>query len=221
MHRRIVLLGPPAAGKGTQADLLQREYGYATPSVGAMLRQQRAAGTPAGLRAAEYFERGLLVPDEITIEVVQHWLSGNQGLWILDGFPRTVGQSEAFEAMLRRDGVAVDVVLFLNVDEPSVRERAARRLVCTACGGIFREGLHVTRAEERCPRCEGALTRRADDEAETVTRRLAEYRERTAPLIPHYRERGLLHELDGNRPVELIFAEIARTLGCPAATSEA
>ena len=142
-------------------------------------------------------------------------------LWILDGFPRTVIQGEAFDAMLLDARLAVDAVIFLNVDEESIRDRAARRLVCTACSGIFQEGFHVACPEEQCPRCEGTLTRRTDDEAETVTRRLVEYRERTAPLIPHYRERGILHEFDGARPAELIFKELARALGCPDPISNA
>ena len=184
MHRRIVLLGPPAAGKGTQAELLKREFGFDTPSVGAMLRQQKAAGTPAGLRAAEYFDRGLLVPDEITIEVVRHWLSGNGGLLDSRRVPAHHRAMRGFRSDAPgRWASAVDAAIFLNIDEPVVRERASRRLVCPACGGIFRRGLHVARCKGPAPLRGHRSTRRdAMTNRNAVTRRLAEYRERTAPV---------------------------------------
>ncbi len=110
-----------------------------------MLREQKAARTPVGLRAAEYFERGLLVPDEISIEVVRQWLIGHQGAWALDGFPRSIGQADAFDIMLREQDAAVEIALLIIVDESVIRDRVAHRLVCQHCGGVFRAGLHVPR----------------------------------------------------------------------------
>jgi adenylate kinase len=209
VHRRLVLLGPPAAGKGTQAELLKERFGFQAPSVGAMLRQQKTAGTPAGLRAAEYFERGLLVPDEITIEVVRQWLAGQNGSWALDGYPRTILQAEAFDAMCRGQGAAVDLAILLLADEPVIRDRVAHRLVCQACGGVFRAGLHVPLPTDPCPRCGGALGRRADDNLDALADRLTEYRTKTAPVISYYESRGILHRIDGNRPVKAVFADFS------------
>ena len=211
MYRRLVLLGPPAAGKGTQADLLKTRFGFQAPSVGAMLREQKAAGTPAGLHAAEYFERGLLVPDSITIEVVRQWLAGHEGSWALDGFPRTLPQAEVFDAMLRHQGAAVDSAIFLLIDEPVIRDRVARRLVCQACGG-FRAGLHVSLPSDPCPRCAGPLGRRADDTLDALADRLLEYHNKTEPVIAHYETRGLLRRIDANRAPETVFADICAAI---------
>jgi adenylate kinase len=216
VHRRLVLLGPPAAGKGTQAELLKDRFGFDAPSVGAMLREQKAAGAPAGLRAAEYFERGLLVPDEITIEVVRQWLAGHRGAWALDGYPRTVRQAEAFDTMLRDQHSAVDLAILLVADEAVIRDRVAHRLVCRACGGVFRAGQHVAGPADPCPRCRGVLGRRADDNVEALTDRLAEYRAKTEPVISYYQTRGLLRTIDGNREVETVFADFSAALdGAP------
>jgi adenylate kinase len=206
-----VLLGPPAAGKGTQAGLLKERFGFQAPSVGAMLREQKAAGTPAGLRAAEYFERGLLVPDEISIEVVRQWLAANDGSWVLDGYPRTLRQADAFEAMLREQNLAVDLAILIQIDEPVIRDRVAHRLVCTSCGAVFRAGLHVEPSHP-CPRCQAPLTRRADDNLDALADRLAEYRNKTAPVIDYYKSRGILHPIDGNRPIETVFADFTAAL---------
>jgi len=213
-----VLLGPPAAGKGTQAELLKERFGFQTPSVGAMLREQKAAGTPAGLRAAPYFERGLLVPDEISIEVVRQWLVGHDGSWALDGYPRTVRQADAFDAMLREQGAGVDLALLILADEPVIRDRVAHRVVCGACGGVFRAGLHVALPSDPCPRCGGILGRRADDSLDALADRLTEYRTKTEPVIAYYQARGILHTIDGNRPVETVFADFTAALQAQPAT---
>ena len=220
MHCRLVLLGPPAAGKGTQAELLKERFGFQTPSVGAMLREQKAAGTPAGLRAAEYFERGLLVPDEISIEVVRQWLAGHAGSWALDGYPRTIRQAEAFDAMLRERDDAIDSAILILADESVIRDRVAHRLICQACGRVFRAGLHVALPSDPCPRCGGALGRRADDSLDALPDRLSEYRTKTEPVISYYQTRGILRRIDGNRPPETVFADLSAALqAAPAAGS--
>jgi adenylate kinase len=210
VYSRLVLLGPPAAGKGTQAELLKEHFGFAAPSVGAMLREQKAAGTPEGLRAAEYFDRGLLVPDEVTVEVVRQWLAGRQGPWALDGFPRTVGQAEAFDAMLREQNAVVDFALFLQVDEAVIRDRVAHRVVCQRCGGVFR--VQAAQFSDPCPKCGGTLGRRTDDTPEALTDRLTEYRNKTEAVISYYEKKRILHSIDGNRPVETVFSDLAAAL---------
>ncbi len=212
MYRRLVLLGPPAAGKGTQAELLKEKFGFQAPSVGAMLREQKAAGTPAGLRAAEFFERGLLVPDEITIEVVRQWLVANDGAWVLDGYPRTVRQADAFEAMLVERNEPVELALLIEADEPAIRDRVAHRVVCKGCGGVFRVGMHIPAATDPCPRCGGVLGRRADDNVDALADRLVEYRTKTAPVIGWYETRGILARIDGNPDIQTVFANITAAL---------
>ena len=205
---RLVLLGPPAAGKGTQSELLKNRFGFQAPSVGGMLRDQKSAGTPAGLRAAGYFERGLLVPDEITIEVVRQWLAGNDGSWALDGYPRTVRQAEAFDTMLREHDAAVDLAILILVDEPVIRDRVMHRVICKSCGGIFRAPSTPPTPSAPCPRCGAPLSRRADDTLEALADRLSEYRTKTEPVNAHYEQRGILHRIDGARPPETVFADI-------------
>lgn len=213
MYRRLVLLGPPAAGKGTQAELLRENFSFQIPSVGAMLREQKAARTPVGLRAAEFFERGLLVPDEVSIEVVRQWLAAHDGSWALDGFPRTIGQAAAFDAMLSERNSAVDLALLILADESVIRDRVAHRLVCPPCGGVFRAGIHVPDPAAPCPRCGATLlTRRADDNLDALTDRLAEYRTKTEPVIGYYETRGILRSIDGNHPVETVFADICAAI---------
>jgi adenylate kinase len=212
VYRRLVLLGPPAAGKGTQAELLKEQFGFHAPSVGAMLREQKAAGTPAGLRAAEFFERGLLVPDEITIEVVRQWLAANDGAWVLDGYPRTVRQADAFETMLHERGEAVQLAILINADEPLIRDRVAHRVICKQCGRVFRVGMHVADPADPCPRCAGPLGRRADDNIEVLADRLVEYQAKTAPVIDWYERRGILARIDGNPDIQTVFAAITSTL---------
>jgi adenylate kinase len=212
VYRRLVLLGPPAAGKGTQAALLKEQFGFQAPSVGAMLREQKAAGTPVGLRAAQYFERGLLVPDEVSIEVVRQWLAANDGAWVLDGYPRTVGQAEAFETMLGERGESVEAAILIEADDSAIRERVTHRVTCGQCGGIFRIGMHVTAAADPCPRCDGTLGRRADDNVEALADRLSEYGAKTAPVIGWYQARGLLCRIDGNQAIPSVFADITAAL---------
>jgi adenylate kinase len=207
-----VLLGPPAAGKGTQAEFLKSHFGFQAPSVGAMLREQKAAGTPAGLTAAGYFDRGLLVPDEIVIQVVRQWLAGQGGAWALDGFPRTLLQAEVFDAMLREQQAGADSAILIMADEAVIRDRVVRRLVCGICAGVFRAGFHVALSSDPCPRCGGALGRRADDTLDTLAGRLIEYRLKTEPVINHYEARGILRRIDGNNAPDVVFADFCAAI---------
>jgi adenylate kinase len=212
VKQRIVLLGPPASGKGTQAGLIHAKYGIETPSVGAILREQQETGTAVGLAAAKLTNQGLLVPDEITVDVVRTWLDSHDGAFVFDGFPRTLGQAEALERMLNKRDTPLQIALSLEVDNATSHDRVSRRMVCSKCGSIVSIGLHVASAESVCPRCESALQRRGDDTVETLQRRWIEYHEKSAPLLSFYAERGLLTNIAAHSAPEEVFAEVTAAL---------
>lgn len=212
MKRRIVLLGPPASGKGTQAELIREKYGIETPSVGAILRELQVAKTDLGMRAAKYTNAGLLVPDEIIIEVVQSWLEKHDGAFVFDGFPRTTGQAEALEILLAKRGTPLDLAFSFEVDFATIQDRVCRRMVCGQCGSIVSVGLHVTSALSLCPRCGGTLERRGDDTLETLMRRMQEYREKSEPLVSYYEARGILRRIPGEAMPESVFASVSAEL---------
>ncbi len=212
MRRRVIFLGPPGAGKGTQAGLLARHLGVPRISTGDMLREAIAAGTPLGLQAGPIMEKGGLVPDHLLFGIIQERLGRadcTEG-YILDGFPRTVRQAEDFAGMGRdtRSGE----VLVLNVFVP--REELLRRLSgrrwCPACQATYHVYSNPPKVDSRCDHDRTALIQREDDKEAAVSRRLAEYEERTAPLIDFYKGRALFHQIDGYRPVEVVSRELAR-----------
>lgn len=195
MKSRIVLLGPPASGKGTQASLLSATFGIPHASTGAMLREEKARGSRIGAEADRYTREGKLFPDDLAMEVVWQWLDGRKR-FILDGFPRTVGQAHSFDAGLEERRLPLDIVYLLELPEKAIRERMTSRLTCADCGSVFNETFHnVTRATP-CPKCGGRLARRADDTSEALDERLAQYQDLTVPVAAHYRSRGLLREID-------------------------
>lgn len=212
MKERIVLLGPPASGKGTQAEMIRAKFGIETPSVGAILREQQAAGTPLGLEAAAWTDAGRLVPDALIVEVARAWLDERNGAFVFDGFPRTRGQAEAFDHLLNNRHTPLQIALSLDVDVATIEDRVRRRLACERCGCIVSIGLHVASADAVCPRCGGKLVRRADDTPETLRRRMVEYREKSEPLIEFYAGRGLLHRIAADAAPEAVFGEIAAAL---------
>jgi adenylate kinase len=195
MKNRIILLGPPASGKGTQASLLAAAFGIPAASTGAMLREEKARGSAIGLEADQWTSQGKLFPDELALRVVWSWLDG-RARFLLDGFPRTLGQAQAFDAGLAERELPIDVVYFLNLAEETVRERMTSRLTCERCGAVFNEKFHKVTAATPCPKCGGPLGRRADDTLEALDSRLDQYRSHTLPVIAHYRDQGLLTEVD-------------------------
>jgi adenylate kinase len=207
---RIVLLGPPASGKGTQAEMIKAAFQIEPASPGAMLRDEKKAGTPLGVEADRLTSRGQLVPDHLIVELVQSWLGKNHSdTFVFDGFPRTIGQAEALENLLARLKKPLQVAFFLDADFETVRERVARRMVCETCGNIAAVGLHIESASDLCPRCGGRLQRRNDDDEETLKQRMAEYREKSEPLNSYYTNRGLLQRIDANRIPSEVFADIS------------
>ena len=202
----IVLLGAPGAGKGTQAELLAEWLSLPTVSSGVLFREAMDAGTPLGCRAKEFIDRGELVPDEVTVDMIAERLSRPDcanGV-ILDGFPRTVAQAEALEALLEAMGRRVDIAAYIKVSPEVLLRRLSGRWTCSHCGAVYHEVFNPERVKGVCDNCGGKLAQREDDTPEVQSRRIAVYTENTAPLIAYYREKGLLAEVDGERDVEAV-----------------
>lgn len=205
-----MLLGAPGAGKGTQAAKLVQTYGLAHISTGDILRAAVAAGTPLGMTAKSYMDKGELVPDLVVIGLVKARLQepDTQKGFILDGFPRTVAQADALDRELEALGKQLDAVVSIEVDRQSLIDRLTARRTCKQCGAIFNVIAQPETASGVCPSCGGELFQRDDDTVETVSNRLAVYERSTAPLIDYYTAKGLLKRIDGNRPVDDVFKQI-------------
>jgi len=211
---RLILLGPPGAGKGTQAKMLVEKYGVPQISTGDILRAAVAAGTPLGKEAKTYMDRGALVPDAVVIGIVRDRLGEPdcQRGYLLDGFPRTVAQAEALTRMLQEMGAPLPLVVSLDVAEEELVRRLAGRRTCQACGESFHVEFHPPRVAGRCDTCNGHLVQREDDREETVRRRLQVYREQTEPLIGYYQRQGLLKRVNGLGETGEVFARISEIL---------
>ncbi len=195
MKNRIVLLGPPASGKGTQASLLGAVFGIPHVSTGAIVRDERAKGTPIGVEADSYASRGLLFPDELALRFVGQWL-GTHSRFIFDGFPRTIGQAIALNSLLELKAIEIQTVYLLELPDDVVRLRMLGRLTCSNCGAVFSEKFHKLSVGEPCPKCDGLLARRQDDTLEALDQRLAQYHEFTKPISDYYEAAGLLKKVD-------------------------
>jgi len=207
---RIVLLGAPGSGKGTQAEMITRHFAIAVTSPGTILRRERDLGTPLGIKADENSKQGGLVPDEIIVHLIEDWLAlhGKDG-FVFDGFPRTVTQGERLNEILQKRQTALDLAIWLEVSERTVRDRIAGRLQCRRCG--FTTSLTSAGFADRpiCPYCDGPLVRRDDDDASVLETRLAEFKTKTEPLLSFYERDDALHRIDGNRDRETVFADIS------------
>ncbi len=210
----IVFLGPPGAGKGTQAKILIERYGIPQISTGDMLREHRAKGTELGKKAQEYMDKGQLVPDEIILGMVKERLSQPdcQKGFILDGFPRTVAQAEALDKLLSEMGKKLDFALALIVPDDLLVERLTGRRTCKNCGMMYHIKYKPPKVEGKCDVCGGELYQRPDDNEETVRNRLKVYHEQTAPLIEYYKNKGILREIDGSKSIEEITQQIIAIL---------
>ena len=196
---KLILLGPPGAGKGTQAKRLEDRYNIVQISTGDMLRAAIRGGTPEGQRARAIVERGELVPDALISDLVGARLGqpDMQGGFILDGFPRTVGQAEYLDRTLAGSGRSVDVVVNIVVPERTITARLGGRRVCPSCGATYQVAFQPPKIEGVCDACGGRLERRADDAEDVVRGRLEVYARQTAPVLEHYRAAGVLREVDG------------------------
>lgn len=203
---RVILLGAPGAGKGTQSALLVQNLGVPHISSGDMFRAAKAAGTPMGLKAEQYMDAGELVPDDVTIGLIEERLQqpDAQGGYILDGFPRTAVQAEALNKLLARLGQRLDAVIKLTVPPDELLRRLTGRRVCPKCSANYHHDSAPPKVAGTCDRCGAKLQHRQDDSDATVAHRLEVYDKNTRPLIAYYEKMGLLHRIDGTQPIDVV-----------------
>jgi adenylate kinase len=203
----LVFLGPPGAGKGTQAKLLSQRMGFLHLSTGDLLREAVKNQTPLGKKAKEYMDRGELVPDGLIVQLIEETMP-KDGNVILDGFPRTVNQALALEEMLKVKGEKISKVLFFDVPDEVIIDRLSGRRVCSKCGAVYHVKYNPPKVEGMCDLCGGSLVQRDDDREEVVKKRLEVYRKQTQPLIEFYQDRGIIYRLDAEKGVEELFEEV-------------
>ncbi len=208
---RVVMLGAPGSGKGTQAKQLVQTYGAPQLSTGDLLRAAVKAGSPIGRRAKAAMDAGTLVSDDIVLGLIEERLGGDQAAlrdFILDGFPRNLAQAEALGALLERLGLPLQAAILIDVSAEALKRRIAGRRTCRDCGAIYNVYTAPSAREGVCDACGGETYQRSDDNEATVAQRLATYATETAPLVDYYRARGLLHTVSGEQAVDAIFAAL-------------
>jgi adenylate kinase len=207
---RLVFLGPPGSGKGTQARMVGTKLMIPQISTGDILREGVARGTDLGKEAQTYMERGELVPDEIILPLVENRITESDcdNGYVLDGFPRTLAQAIGLDEILKRRGQVLDGVIFIDVDNDEVLRRLSRRRVCPKCNSLYNLDADPPKRDGKCDRCGVELELRTDDAETTVKTRLLVYRKDTLPLVDYYDSRGLLHRIDGKPDIEAVFGSI-------------
>jgi adenylate kinase len=212
---RLVLLGPPGAGKGTQASAIVKEYNIPHISTGDIFRANIKEGTDLGKKAKEYMDKGLLVPDELVVSLVEDRLNKADCTdgFLLDGFPRTVYQAEALDSVLSSMGIKLDRVVNIEADSNILIERAIGRRICKECGATYHIKFNPPKIEGKCDKDDAPLFQRDDDVEETVATRINVYLEQTQPLIDYYSKKGLILNIDGTKPIDEIFQQIVEVLG--------
>jgi adenylate kinase len=211
---KTLLMGPPGAGKGTQAVILAEKLGIPHISTGDMFRRAVKEQTPLGVEAKRYMDSGQLVPDEVTIGIVRERLAEADCAngFLLDGFPRTVFQAEALDEILTKLGTNLDVALNIDVDSEALIGRITGRRMCRNCGKPYHVTFSPSKVEDRCDACGGELYQRDDDKEETVRKRLEVYNAQTLPLLDYYKAKGIVVNVDGNQPMEKVTEDILAAL---------
>jgi adenylate kinase len=226
LKRRIVLLGPPASGKGTQAELIEKKFRLPGTSTGAILRHAARTGNRRGLVVHDIISKGGFAPDDLVLEVVDEWLERSEGAFLFDGFPRTLRQAEEFDRILEKRQWPLELVIYLKVSLKTIYERTSRRLTCRDCGkivskkepayqGARNDGTQngpVNSDNLHCPNCGGLLERRPDDDHDVIDRRMKEFEAKTFPIIEFYQNRGLLIAIDSEEGVEKVFQTISEAI---------
>jgi len=212
---RIVLLGPPGAGKGTQAKLLKDELGIAHVSTGDILREEMKNNTPLGQEIKQFVNSGGLVPDDIITKIIEQRLMTDRSLdkgYMLDGFPRTKAQAQDLDRITQKIGKPIDYTLYMEASLPIIIQRLTGRRVCRKCGALFHVVNKPSRKEGVCDLCQGELYQRSDDNEETIKKRLNVYHNQTAPLIDWYEKEGIHHHINGLGELDRIFADICKVI---------
>lgn len=212
---RLILLGPPGAGKGTQAANIVDKYKIPHISTGDIFRKNIKEGTELGRKAKEFIDGGQLVPDSLTIALVEDRLKQDDAVdgFLLDGFPRNIAQAEALDTVLENMGQKLSNVINIAVDPSILVERAVGRRICKNCGATYHIAFNPVKVEGVCDKCSGELYQRSDDNEETVGSRIKVYSDETAPLIDYYTDKGVIINVDGQKDINLVFEDIASALG--------
>ncbi len=211
---RLVLLGPPGVGKGTQASSIVKKYGVPHISTGDIFRANIKNGTKLGLEAKSYMDKGLLVPDELVVSIVKDRLAQDdcKDGFLLDGFPRTIEQADSLDQSLSESGIKLDKVINLSADKDILLERVVGRRICRTCGATYHIKFNPPKVDGICDLDQGELYQREDDTEETVSTRIEVYGKETRPLIDYYTNKDLLLDIDGTQPIEQIFEIIVKSL---------
>ena len=208
MKKRVILMGPPGGGKGTQAKMLSAAMAVPHISTGDMLRAARREGTELGKKADAYISAGQLVPDELVNGIVAERLASESNGYLLDGYPRTIAQADALSAA----GEKIDAVVLIDVPDEMLVERIVGRLSCASCGSVYHVKTLIPKVAGKCDSCGGVLQQRADDKEDVVRERLCAYHAQTQPLVEYYQKRGLLYTVNGNADIEEVFEAIRKIL---------
>ena len=212
---KLIMLGAPGAGKGTQAKRIAEKYGVPHISTGDIFRANIKEGTELGKKAKSYMDQGLLVPDELTCDLVVDRISqpDAQKGYVLDGFPRTIPQAEALTAALEKRGEKIDYAIDVEVPDSNIIDRMSGRRACLSCGATYHLKYNPPKAEGQCDNCGASLVLRDDDKPETVRKRLDVYHSQTQPLIDYYKAAGALRGVDGTQDIDVVFQDIVGILG--------
>lgn len=210
----ILLIGPQASGKGTQAEKLVKKFGLAYVEMGHLLRKVAQEDSPLGFEVKKIIEKGQLVPDEIIFQVIENYLKrvGSFEGIVFDGFPRIISQAEYFQEFLAKKGKKIDLVIYLSLPREVTFSRLSNRRICEKCGAVFNLITKPPKKEKICDFCGGSLIVRADETPEKIKTRLEEFERETLPLIDFYKKKGILEEVDGNQPIEAVFKDILKRL---------